>query len=75
MADLAVKMPGYVSHKPFVAEDGERLTLFEWASPETLHAWATRSERVLVMELGRRKFYEDYRLQVCEVVRESTVQA
>jgi|SRR5208337_1897807 len=27
MADLAVKMPGYVSHEPFVAEDGERLTL------------------------------------------------
>jgi len=24
MADLAVKMPGYVSHKAFVAGDGER---------------------------------------------------
>ena len=40
MADLAVKMPGYVSHKPFVAEDGERLTLFEWESLETLRACA-----------------------------------
>jgi hypothetical protein len=27
MADLEVKMPGYVSHEPFVAEGGERLTL------------------------------------------------
>ena len=72
MADLAVKMPGYISHKPFVAEDGERLTLFEWESADTLRAWATHPEHVLVEEIGRQKFYEDYRLQVCEVVREST---
>jgi heme-degrading monooxygenase HmoA len=71
MTDLAVKMPGYVSHKAFVAEDGERLTLIEWESPETLRAWATHPEHVLVKQLGRQKFYEDYRLQVCEVVRES----
>ena len=36
MAELARKMPGYISHKPFVAEDGERLTLFEWESSEIL---------------------------------------
>jgi heme-degrading monooxygenase HmoA len=72
MADLAVKMPGYVSHKAFVAEDGERLTLFEWESAETLRAWATHPEHLAVKALGRQKFYEDYRLQVCEVVREST---
>ena len=71
MTDLAVKMPGYVSHKPFVAEDGERLTLIEWESAETLRSWATHPEHVLVKQLGRQKFYQDYRLQVCEVVRES----
>ncbi len=62
----------YISHKPSVAEDGERLTLIEWESPETLRAWATHPEHVLVKELGRQKFCEDYRLQVCEVVRVST---
>jgi heme-degrading monooxygenase HmoA len=40
-------------------------------SAETLRAWATHPEHVLVKEIGRQKFYEDYRLQVCEVVRES----
>lgn len=72
MADLAVKMAGYISHKAFVAEDGERLTLIEWESPETLRAWATHPEHVLVKALGRQKFYADYHLQVCEVIREST---
>ena len=71
MEELATKMPGYVSHKAYIAEDGERLTLFEWESAETLRAWASHPEHVLTKQLGRDRFYEDYRLQVCEVVRES----
>ncbi len=71
MSELARKMPGYISHKPFVAEDGERLTLIEWESAESLRAWATHPEHVLVKEIGRQKFYEDDRLQVGEVLRES----
>jgi heme-degrading monooxygenase HmoA len=64
-------MPGYISHKAFVAEDGERLSLFEWESAETLRAWAIHQEHVPVKKLGRQKFYSDYHLQVCELVRES----
>jgi heme-degrading monooxygenase HmoA len=71
MSDLAREMPGYISHKPYIAEDGERLTLFEWESAETLRAWATHPEHVPVQELGRQKFYTEYHLQVCEIVRES----
>jgi heme-degrading monooxygenase HmoA len=29
MTELARDMPGYISHKAYVADDGERLTLFE----------------------------------------------
>ncbi len=70
MEELAREMPGYVSHKAYVAQDGERLTLFEWELAETLRAWATHPEHVLTKQLGRERFYEDYHLQVCEVVRE-----
>src|SRR5262249_23908974 len=66
-----LRMPGYVSHKGYVAEDGERLTLFEWDSADTLRAWATHPEHLPVQELGRQKFYTQYHLQVCELVRES----
>jgi len=71
MSELARKMPGYISHKGYVAEDGERLTLFEWGSADTLRAWATHPEHLPVQELGRQKFYTQYHLQVCELVRES----
>jgi heme-degrading monooxygenase HmoA len=30
MSELAQAMPGYVSHKGFVAEDGERVTVVEF---------------------------------------------
>lgn len=71
MTELATKMPGYISHKGYVAEDGERLSLFEWESAETLRAWATHPEHVPVKRIGRERFYTQYHLQVCEVVRES----
>jgi heme-degrading monooxygenase HmoA len=71
MSELARKMPGYISHKPYIAEDGERLTLFEWESADTLRAWATDPEHIAVKKLGRENFYAEYHLQVCELVRES----
>lgn len=71
MSELARKMPGYISDKGYVADDGERLTLFEWESADTLHAWATHAEHIAVKRLGREKFYTEYHLQVCDVVRES----
>ncbi len=46
MAALATRMPGYVSHKAYIADDGERLTLFEWESAETLRAWATHPDHI-----------------------------
>jgi heme-degrading monooxygenase HmoA len=71
MTELARDMPGYISHKAYVADDGERLTLFEWESADTLQAWATHPEHAAVKKLGRQKFYTKYRPQVCELVRES----
>ena len=36
MSDLAKAMPGYIDHKGFVAEDGERLTVVEFDSGREL---------------------------------------
>ena len=71
MEALATAMPGYVSDKAHVAEDGERLTLFEWESAETLRARATRPDHRQTKQLGRERLYEDDHLQVCDILRES----
>ena len=75
MSELAREMPGYISHKGYVAEDGERVTLFEWESAETLSAWANHPEHLAVKKIGREKFYTEYHIQVCEQVRESKFRA
>ena len=71
MSELARSMPGYVSHKGFVADDGERVTIVEFESEETQRAWAVHPEHVEAKQKGRRDFYLEYRVQVCAVQRES----
>ena len=44
MYAIAEKMPGFLSSKDFVAEDGERLTLVEFDSAEHLAGWRDQPE-------------------------------
>jgi heme-degrading monooxygenase HmoA len=71
MGEIARSMPGFLSWKVYVAEDGERVSIHEWESVEQLHAWRTHPKHVETQELGRQKYYEDYTLYVCESPRES----
>ncbi len=71
MSELARTMPGYVSHKGFVAEDGERVTIVEFASEEAQRAWAQHPQHVDAKKKGRASFYSEYTLQTCQVLRES----
>jgi heme-degrading monooxygenase HmoA len=70
MAELARAMPGYVSDKDFVAEDGERVTVVEFASEDAQRAWRMDPEHREAQRLARETYYEDYSVQVCEVVRD-----
>lgn len=71
MAALARTMPGYVSHKSFVADDGERVTIVEFRDEESQRVWATNAQHVEAKKKGRADFYAEYKLQVCKVERES----
>lgn len=71
MSELARSMPGYISHKGFVAEDGERVTLVEFESEEAQRAWRAHPEHVAAQKMGRQSFYAEFRLQICSVLRET----
>lgn len=71
MSDLADTMPGHLSHKTFVAEDGERVTLVEFATEDDQRRWATHAEHLQAQSKGRSAFYSEFRLQVCTVLRET----
>jgi len=71
MSEIARSMPGYISHKGFVADDGERVTIVEFESEEAQRAWAVHPEHVEAKKKGRKDFYLEYRVQVCRVQRDS----
>ena len=71
MNELARAMPGYISHKGFVAPDGERVTIVEFEDEESLRAWSRHGEHVQAKQKGRSDFYSEYRIQVCTVQRQS----
>ena len=75
MSALAKTMPGYVSHKSFVAEDGERVTLVEFQDDESQRVWATNLQHVEAKKKGRADFYTEYTLQICRIERESSFAA
>ena len=75
MSELAATMPGHVSHKTFTAEDGERVTVIEFESEAAQRNWSVNVEHVRAKAKGREAFYAEYKLQVCELVRESRFQA
>ena len=67
MSELARSMPGYVDHKTFSAEDGERVTVVTFADQESHDAWRTHAEHCAAQRRGREHFYESYSLQVADV--------
>jgi heme-degrading monooxygenase HmoA len=71
MTELAQSMPGYISHKGYVADDGERVTVVEFENEEGLRVWRTNPEHLAAQKLARQKYYTEYHLQVCTLTRES----
>lgn len=75
IAELARKMPGYISHKGFIAEDGERVTIVEFADEASQGAWSKEAHHLEAKKKGRSSFYTEYDLKVCKLVRHSNFKA
>ena len=75
MNELARTMPGYIGHKGFFADDGERVTIVEFEHEEGMQAWRTNPEHIAAQKLARQKYYSAYNVQVCTLDRESKFNA
>ena len=64
MAELARSMPGYVDHKGFTADDGERVTLVTFADRASHEAWRAHPEHLAAQQRGVAGYYADYSIQV-----------
>lgn len=71
MSALARTMPGYISHKGFTADDGERCTIVEFEHEEGMRAWRMNPEHRAAQKKARERYYSEYSVQVCELARET----
>ncbi|MGP8061455.1 MAG: antibiotic biosynthesis monooxygenase family protein [Acidimicrobiales bacterium] len=58
--------PGFVDFKTFAAEDGERVSLITFATPEAHRAWRDDPRHRAAQQRGRDEFYLGYSVQVGE---------
>jgi heme-degrading monooxygenase HmoA len=71
MLTRAKQMPGFIDFKSFKADDGERLSVIRWQDEETLKAWREDLRHLVAQNLGREKWYEYYKIEVTQLIRES----
>jgi heme-degrading monooxygenase HmoA len=64
MSELAKTMPGYIAHKGFIAEDGERITVVEFEDEASQRNWSANLQHVEAKK--GRKTYSQYRLESAE---------
>lgn len=64
IAALARTMPGYVEHKGFTADDGERVTLVTFTDRASHDAWRDHPEHRAAMRRGVADYYETYSISV-----------
>lgn len=72
IAELARTMPGYVEHKAFTAEDGERVTVVTFADRASHDAWGRHPVHREAQRAGIREYYEEYSISVGAVERSSS---
>ena len=75
LLELAQSMPGFISYKRYLNEDGERCSIIEFETAEQLRAWREHPVHRDAQRMGRERYYQEYHLQVFErAIRESRFQ-
>jgi heme-degrading monooxygenase HmoA len=66
---LVKENPGFVGHKSYLAEDGERLTVVWWRDEESLRVWRNLPRHREAQATGRKLWYRYYRMDVAAITR------
>jgi heme-degrading monooxygenase HmoA len=75
MEVLARTMPGFVSYSQYASPDGEGVAVVEFESHETAAAWRAHPEHRAAQRLGRERWFAEFRITVCDAVRDYSFRA
>jgi heme-degrading monooxygenase HmoA len=68
MVELAQQQPGYLGHES--ARENLGITISYWQSLEAIKNWKQVSEHLIAQQLGREKWYSNYKTRICLVERD-----
>ena len=71
MLELAAQQPGFLGVESARGGDGFGITVSYWRSLEEIRAWRNHAEHAVAQDTGKRVWYSDYRVRICEVKRET----
>jgi heme-degrading monooxygenase HmoA len=71
LSELVKAQDGFLDVKSYSAADGERLTIVWWRDQESLAKWKALPRHAEAQRAGRQHWYQYYKMEVAEVVRES----
>ncbi len=70
MVNLAGKHPGFISVESVRGNDGFGITISYWKSLEAIQSWKQNSRHLIAQKSGTEKWYESFRIRICEIQRE-----
>jgi heme-degrading monooxygenase HmoA len=71
MAEMAANQPGFLGIESARGDDGIGITVSYWSSLEAIHAWKNVAEHRLAQAHGRSLWYDEFRLRISRVERDS----
>src|SRR5512135_105225 len=71
MAELASAQPGFLGMESVRDQQGVGITVSYWSSLEAIRNWRDVAEHRAAQSSGRSKWYDEFRLRVCRVERET----
>jgi heme-degrading monooxygenase HmoA len=64
MLTAARSQPGFVDFAAFAGDDGERVSIITFATPEAHAAWRDDADHRVAQRRGREELYDEYSIQV-----------
>lgn len=71
MIELAASQPGFLGVESARGDDGVGITVSYWTTLDAIRAWRENAEHRVAQTRGRAVWYQEFRLRICRVERET----
>lgn len=72
MVELAAGQPGFLGIESARGADGFGITVSYWTTLEAIASWKNNVEHLAAQQMGRTRWYQDYRIRIARVERDYT---